>query len=151
NRLGSNSLLDLVVFGRSAAQRCGELFTPGARQKPPAENAGEETFQRLTKPRDTASRTQGRPPAQIRPGMQKTMQIHAAVFRTGDVMEEGLEKLKATFSSFQQVRVSDRIMVWNSDLVETLELQNLLSQAMVTLNSAINRKESRGAHAREDF
>jgi len=151
NRLGSNSLLDLVVFGRSAAQRCGELLKPGARQKALPENAGEETFRRLNKHRSSVNDKAGRPTADIRLEMQKTMQAHAAVFRTGEVMEEGLTKLQTVFKSFEQVRVSDTSMIWNSDLVETLELENLLSQAVVTLNGAINRQESRGAHAREDF
>ena len=150
NRLGSNSLLDLVVFGRSAATRCGEILTPGARQKPLPGMAGEETFKRLTKLR-TSGTAGMRPTADIRLDMQKTMQGHAAVFRTGEVMEEGLAKLKDVYRSFEQVRVSDTSMIWNSDLVETLELENLLDQAVVTLTSAINRRESRGAHAREDF
>ncbi len=150
NRLGSNSLLDLVVFGRSAAQRCGEILKPGARQKPLPDMAGEETFKRLTTLRNSGT-SGSRNTADIRLDMQKTMQGHAAVFRTGEVMEEGLAKLKNVYRSFEQVRVSDTSMIWNSDLVETLELDNLLNQAMVTLTSAINRKESRGAHAREDF
>ncbi|HEX6930093.1 MAG TPA: succinate dehydrogenase flavoprotein subunit [Gammaproteobacteria bacterium] len=151
NRLGSNSLLDLVVFGRSAAARCGEILKPGARQKPLPEDAGEKTFERLNRFRASANSGGSRPTADIRLDMQKTMQSHAAVFRTGDVMEEGLQKLQGVYRSFEQVRVSDTSMIWNSDLVETLELENLLDLAIVTLAGAVNRKESRGAHAREDF
>ncbi|HEX7046939.1 MAG TPA: succinate dehydrogenase flavoprotein subunit [Gammaproteobacteria bacterium] len=151
NRLGSNSLLDLVVFGRAAAQRCGEILKPGARQKALPENAGEATFKRLDKFRSGAKREGGRPTAAIRLEMQKTMQAHAAVFRTGEVMEEGLNVLNDIYKSFENVQVTDASMIWNSDLVETLELENLLDLATVTLAGAINRKESRGAHAREDF
>jgi succinate dehydrogenase flavoprotein subunit len=148
NRLGSNSLLDLVVFGRSAAKRCGELLKPGASQKPLPAGAGDESVARLDKLRHADG---SRKTADIRLDMQRTMQEHAAVFRDGPVMQEGITKLKAVQASFDDVAVSDRGMVWNSDLVETLELDNLLPQAMVTLVSAENRKESRGAQAREDF
>jgi len=148
NRLGSNSLLDLVVFGRSAAKRCSEVLTPGAAQRPLRKDAGSDAIARLDRLRNAKG---GRRTADIRLEMQRTMQEHAAVFRDGPVMQEGLRKLESTFASFADVSVSDRGLVWNSDLVETLELANLLPQAMVTLAGAENRKESRGARAREDF
>ena len=148
NRLGSNSLLDLVVFGRAAAKRCGELLTPGTRHAPLPANAGEDSIARLDKLRHADG---SRSTAEIRDEMQRTMQNHAAVFRTGEVLGEGVDKVKKIAESFAEVRVTDRSMVFNTDLVETLELDNLLGQALATIVSAENRKESRGAHAREDY
>jgi succinate dehydrogenase / fumarate reductase flavoprotein subunit len=148
NRLGSNSLIDLVVFGRAAAQRCGQLIERGARPRPLARNAGDEAVARLDKLRNAKGKT---PTATIRLQMQRVMQAHAAVFRTGDSLQEGIEKLEQVFASFGDVAVSDRSLIWNTDLVETLELDNLLLQAMGTIKSAANRTESRGAQAREDY
>ena len=148
NRLGSNSLLDLVVFGRQAARRCAELLRPGQRHAPLPAGAGELAVSRLDRLRN-ANGT--RPTAAIRLEMQKAMQMDAAVFRTGESLEEGARKLAQTFASFADVGVSDRSLVWNTDLVETMELENLLLQATATIQSAANRTESRGAHAREDF
>ena len=148
NRLGSNSLLDLVVFGRAAAKRCAETVKAETRQKPLAEDAGQDAIARLDKLRNANG---SRPTAEIRLEMQKTMQAHAAVFRTGDSLATGIDKLKATYATFSDVQVSDRSLIWNTDLVETLELENLLMQASATIAAAENRKESRGAQAREDY
>jgi succinate dehydrogenase / fumarate reductase flavoprotein subunit len=148
NRLGSNSLLDLVVFGRAAAHRCAEIVDGGARQAPLRADAGEETVARLDRLRYASG---GTPTSDIRLRMQKTMQNHAAVFRTGEVLQEGVSLMQEVLSSFGDVKVSDRSLVFNTDLIETLELENLLGQAMCTIVSAENRKESRGAHAREDY
>ena len=148
NRLGTNSLLDIIVFGRAAAFRAGELIKKGAPQKllpKDAASAALDRFDRL----HTASgslRT-----AEIRIDMQRTMQDNAAVFRTQEVLEEGCRKIGEVWASLAEIRVSDRSLIWNSDLVEALELENLMACAMTTMVSAEARKESRGAHAREDF
>jgi len=148
NRLGSNSLLDLVVFGRSAAIRAAEVVQPGADHKELPEDACNAALERLDHFRyaDGANKT-----ADIRLNMQKTMQVHAAVFRTGDSMAEGVKKLQDVQDAFKDVGVTDRSLIWNTDLMETLELDNLLSQAAVSIEGALNREESRGGHAREDF
>ncbi|TFG87347.1 MAG: FAD-binding protein, partial [Chromatiales bacterium] len=148
NRLGSNSLLDLVVFGRSAAQRCAESVVAGARQKALKAGASDLAVSRLDRLRNANG---SRGTAEIRLEMQRIMQGHAAVFRTGETLEQGIAALRKCFASFADVRVTDRSLIWNTDLMETLELDNLLSQAMVTIMGAAQRHESRGAHAREDF
>ena len=148
NRLGSNSLLDLVVFGRSVAQRCAETVTAGARQPALPAEASEVAVSRLDRLRNANG---ARGTAEIRLDMQRIMQSHAAVFRTGQSLQEGVDALLKCFLSFADVGVSDRSLIWNTDLMETLELDNLLGQAMVTITGAVNRQESRGAHAREDF
>ncbi len=148
NRLGSNSLLDLIVFGRAAALRAKDTVDPSEPIPSISNNAGEATLERLDKLRYAEG---ARSTAEIRLEMQRSMQAHCAVFRTGDSMDEGVTKLAATAASFSDVKTSDRGLIWNTDLIETLELENLLSQAVVTMNSAANRDESRGAHARDDI
>jgi succinate dehydrogenase / fumarate reductase flavoprotein subunit len=148
NRLGSNSLLDLVVFGREAARYCAETVRPNTKHRPLAKDAGEFAVSRVDRFRHAKGSLRT---ADIRLNMQKVMQAHAAVFRTGESLEQGVHKLADVFSSFDDVSVSDRSLIWNTDLIETLELDNLLGQATATLSSAVNRTESRGAHAREDF
>jgi len=148
NRLGSNSLLDIVVFGRAAAERCAEIIKPGEKHKTLPADADEKILQRFDKLRHAGGSL---PTADIRMKMQKTMQNYAAVFRTGETLEEGAKLIGEVRASFADVRVTDRNMIWNSDLVETLELDNLLSLSVVTMHSARNRTESRGAHAREDY
>ena len=148
NRLGSNSLLDLVVFGRAAAKRCAADITPGSIHTSLKSDATDKIIERFDKLRNANG---SESTAKIRLEMQRVMQNYAAVFRTGDVLEEGKQKLQEVWDSFSDVKVSDRSLTWNTDLVETLELQNLLENAMVSIHSAANRTESRGAHAREDY
>jgi succinate dehydrogenase / fumarate reductase, flavoprotein subunit len=148
NRLGSNSLLDLVVFGRAVANRCAETITPGASHKPLPASCTDAAIANLDRLRNLNGST---PTAALRDRMQRTMQNNAAVFRTGETLAEGVEKIHDVAAGFADLRVSDRSLIWNSDLIETLELQNLLQQAVATMVSAENRKESRGAHAREDY
>jgi succinate dehydrogenase / fumarate reductase flavoprotein subunit len=148
NRLGSNSLLDIVVFGRAAAERCVELIKPGQGHKSLPADADEKILQRFDKLRHADGSL---PTADIRMKMQKTMQSYAAVFRTGQTLDEGAKLIGEVRSSLADVRVTDKNLIWNSDLVETLELDNLLALSVVTMHSARNRTESRGAHAREDY
>ncbi len=148
NRLGSNSLIDLVVFGRATGHRLRDILKPGASQAELPGDSAEMSLARLDHFRHAKG---GSPTAGIRAEMQKTMQAHAAVFRDSKLMSEGVDKLTNINKSLQDVHVTDRSLIWNSDLIETLELDNLMSQAVVTMASAENRKESRGAHAHEDF
>ncbi|MEO1608464.1 MAG: succinate dehydrogenase flavoprotein subunit [Pseudomonadota bacterium] len=148
NRLGSNSLIDLVVFGRAAGLRCGETVEAGSAHPPLPADAHEFALARLDKARHASGST---PTSNLRLAMQRVMQNNCAVFRDGSVLQEGVEKVSDIWQQSEDLGIVDRSLIWNSDLVEALEYQNLISQAAVTMFSAENRKESRGAHAREDF
>ncbi|MDP3738170.1 MAG: succinate dehydrogenase flavoprotein subunit [Hyphomonadaceae bacterium] len=148
NRLGSNSLIDLVVFGRAAGLRCGEALEVEASQPDLPKDAGESHLARLDRFRNANG---GSPTSKLRREMQNAMQEDCAVFRTGETLAQGVKRVSAVHAAVPDISTKDRGMIWNTDLVETLEFDNLIVQALATTNSAVNREESRGAHAREDF
>jgi succinate dehydrogenase / fumarate reductase flavoprotein subunit len=148
NRLGSNSLIDLVVFGRAAGLRCGETIEAGAAQPELPKDAGDNALARFDRFRHAGG---GTPTAELRLHMQKAMQSDCAVFRTGETLAEGKKAIEDIWAATADIGVTDRSLIWNSDLVETLEYDNLIAQAAVTVSGALAREESRGGHAREDF
>ncbi len=148
NRLGTNSLLDIIVFGRACALRAQETLKPGAAQKKLPPSSEDKALARFDRIRNAKGRLKS---GQIRDSMQHTMQDHCAVFRDAKTLKQGVAKMAEVAASMREIAIADRSLIWNSDLVEALELDNLVSQSVVVLDSAVNRTESRGAHAREDF
>jgi succinate dehydrogenase / fumarate reductase flavoprotein subunit len=148
NRLGSNSLIDLVVFGRAAGHRCAETIEAGQSQPELPAGAGEEAIARLDRLRFASG---GSPTAELRGQMQRAMQNNCAVFRNAQVLEEGCQLIQNVWEGASDIRVTDRSLIWNTDLIESLEFDNMIALAAVTIQGALARQESRGAHAREDF
>ena len=148
NRLGSNSLIDLVVFGRAAAKRAAELIEPGKLHEEISKTETDKCLDRFEKLRNGNGTNKT---ADLRLAMQKTMQSKCAVFRTEKTLKEGVEEIRKPFDGMESISVKDKSLIFNTDLVETLEFDNLIRQAIVTMDSAYERKESRGAHAREDY
>jgi succinate dehydrogenase / fumarate reductase flavoprotein subunit len=148
NRLGSNSLIDLVVFGRAAAKRAAELVKPGMSHEEVSSSETDKCLDRFDKIRNSSGTTKT---AELRLNMQKTMQSKCAVFRTEKTLKEGVNQIRKPYEGMKDISVKDKSLLFNTDLVETLEFDNLIRQALTTMDSAYNRKESRGAHAREDY
>ena len=148
NRLGSNSLIDLVVFGRSSSLRCSEIVSPGLIPEELPKNAGLNSIERLEKFRLSKG---PKPTSELRSNMQRTMQNNCAVFRTDEVLQEGRGLIAEVYDSLSDIGIKDRSLIWNTDLIEALEFDNMIGQAMVTMAGAAERQESRGSHAREDF
>jgi succinate dehydrogenase / fumarate reductase flavoprotein subunit len=148
NRLGSNSLIDLVVFGRATGHRLGEIIKSGAAQAPLPKGSEEMALSRLDRFRNAKG---GSPTSHIRNAMQRTMQADCAVFRTEETLQAGKVKIDEVYGRMADIDVKDRSLIWNTDLIETMELDNLIGQAVVTMHSAANRKESRGAHMHETY
>jgi succinate dehydrogenase / fumarate reductase flavoprotein subunit len=148
NRLGSNSLIDLVVFGKAAGAKAAEGLNHGEKHSDLPKDAGDNALARLDRFRNAKGKT---PTAELRLAMQRAMQEDAGVFRTGPILENGQKRVREVYRATADISVSDRGMIWNTDLVETLEFDNLIEQAIVTIDCAMIREESRGAHAREDY
>jgi len=148
NRLGSNSLIDLVVFGRAAAMRAATIVKPNSKHETIPESETQKSISRFDKLRNSNG---GTPTSVLRDKMQRTMQKNCAVFRDAKILKEGMEEIRKPWNGIDDISVSDKSLIFNTDLIETLEFDNLIRQSMVTMASAENRKESRGAHSREDF
>ena len=148
NRLGSNSLIDLVVFGRAAAKRATELVKPNSPHEEVSQGETDKCLDRFDKIRNSNGSTKT---SELRSKMQKTMQSKCAVFRTEKTLKEGVKQIREPYKGLEDLSVKDKSLLFNTDLVESLEFDNLIRQALTTMDSAYNRKESRGAHAREDF